>query len=320
MFLRCEDEYLQCMKDKKKILTQSFVTGVVAFVFLVMGYQTSLFVQSAAVTKIASNRDAPDTVYVYEKEVATNEIVSGDVSVDERVRDEDVRPVQRVVRKNSEHCKVATAVRENLPPKKVESFSFNPNTVSQTDLVRLGFTAKQAASIVNYREKGGKFRRKSDFAKSYVVSDSIYRRLESYIDIPLVDINTADSAEFDTLPGIGGWFAAKMVEYREKLGGYSCKEQLMEIWRFDQDKYDALKDLITLSVDDVEPYPLWTYPIDSLRMHPHISHYETAYSIVLFRENNPIEKWTVDNLATAGILSEEAASRLSRCRIRPPDQ
>ena len=39
-------------------LSRSAMVGVVAFVFLVIGYQTALFVHSAAVAKIAANRDA----------------------------------------------------------------------------------------------------------------------------------------------------------------------------------------------------------------------------------------------------------------------
>jgi DNA uptake protein ComE-like DNA-binding protein len=50
-----------------------------------------------------------------------------------------------------------------------------------------------------------------------------------------VDLNLADSAAFDALPGIGGWFASKMIEHRKALGGYSYKEQLMDIYRFDQE-------------------------------------------------------------------------------------
>lgn len=105
----------------------------------------------------------------------------------------------------------AAAVAAAIVPRTYENFRFNPNVVSVNDLRRLGFSLKQAESIDNYRKKGGRFRRKEDFAKSYVVADSVYRRLEKYIDIPLLDINRADSAEFDALPGIGGYFAAKVV-------------------------------------------------------------------------------------------------------------
>ena len=200
----------------------------------------------------------------------------------------------------------------------MENFRFNPNTVSQDELERLGFSEKQARSIVSYRLKGGRFRRKADFAKSYVVADSVYRRLEPYIDIPLLDLNLADSAAFDALPGIGGYFASKMVEHRKRLGGsYSYKEQLMDIWKFDREKYDALSDLIVVDRAFVRPYPLWTLPEDSLRLHPYIGSY-AAHGIVLFRENNPVSAWSVDALARAGVLRPEDASRLSRCSISLP--
>ena len=46
-------------------LSRSFVTGVIALVFLMLGYQTALFIHRAAVLKIAADRDNADTVYVY---------------------------------------------------------------------------------------------------------------------------------------------------------------------------------------------------------------------------------------------------------------
>lgn len=284
-------------KEKKSGLSESFVIGVIALVFLIVGYQTALFIHNAAVVKIAANRDHPDTVYVYER------VREGEVSA-------------HTVRRSSAHSPRAQAVRKAVPVATVENFRFDPNDVSVEDLCRLGFTRKQAESIEKYRRSGGRFRRKEDFKRSYVVSDSIYRRLEKYIDIPLVDLNAADSADFDGLPGIGGWFASKMLEHRKALGGYSYKEQLMDIYRFDQEKFDGLSDLIVINPETVTPYPLWSLPADSLRMHPYIADYETARAIVLFRDNNPEELWTIEELRKAGILTEDAASRFSRCILK----
>ena len=196
--------------------------------------------------------------------------------------------------------------------RRYENFRFDPNTVSVDDLMRLGFSQRQAEAIDNYRKKGGRFRRKTDFARSYVVEDSVYKRLERFIDIPKIDINRADSAAFETLPGIGKFFAAKMVSYRKELGGYSFPEQLMDIWHFDQEKFDGLKDLIT--VGPYEPYPLWTLPESELAKHPYIGE-RAAHGIIIFRDNSPEEDWTIVNLRKAGILEEEKGFKLSRCRI-----
>lgn len=293
--------------EKHSKTSESFITGVIAIVFLIVGYQTAMFVYRASVMKIISNRDHPDTVYIYQQ-----------VEPAVPAAPQSGQPAVKVKRQSSAHSPVAEAVRQAPACRKVESFSFNPNTATVEELCRLGFSQKQAQSIENYRAKGGRFNRKEDFAKSFVVSDSIFRRLQPYIDIPLTDLNLADSAAFDALPGVGGWFAKKMIEHREALGGYSYKEQLMDIYKFTQEKYMALEDLVTVSDEYVTPYPLWTLPLDSLRRHPYIKDYETARSIVLYRENSDKEDMTVEGLLKSGILTPDSADRLSRCKIRSP--
>lgn len=313
-----------------------FKTGAIALAFLIVGYQVAIFVQRAAQRRIVANRDRPDTVYVVDRALAEEvlgrraedgiggagaEAGGAEAGLRSQLSRNGDGPHQLsstgdgavVVRKPSPHSPEADAVYRSVVPRRVESFRFNPNTVSQKELVRLGFSEKQAQSILNYREKGGKYRRKSDFAKSFVVADSVYKRLEPFIDIPKTDINKADSAAFDALPGIGGWTAAKMVEYRSQLHGYSCPEQLMEIWHFDQERYDGLKDLITCS--PAPPYPFWSLPADSLRLHPHVRSWQTARAIVFYREHNPQDKWTVEGLLSAGILTEDQAEKLHRCRL-----
>lgn len=287
-----------------KKLSSSFVTGAIALVFAVLGYQTALLVHYAAVARIVAAADSPDTVFVA---VDPSHTAGGSVPGE---------APEGQSRQGQNHSAMASRVRTAVAGRRVETFRFNPNTVSVEDLQRLGFSEKQAASIDNYRRKGGHFRRKEDFASSYVVSDSVFRRLEPYIDIPLLDINTADSAAFDALPGIGGYFARKMVEHRRALHGYSYPEQLMDIYHFDEEKFDALKDLITLSPPGA--YPLWSLPADSLALHPYIRSVSVARSIVRFRMHNAPSSCNVRALENAGILSAENAEKLSKCIIAEP--
>lgn len=302
-----------------------FKVGAIALAFLIIGYQSAIFLHKAASLRIQSLRDSPDTVYVVDEALAARLLTENGYSQGEwnpapsPPGNERTAPGKTsrsgrgvAIRRNAPHTETVQQVRRAT--RKVESFRFNPNTVSIEDLIRLGFTEKQAQSIDNYRAAGGRFRRPSDFARSYVVSDSVFRRLEPYITIPKLDINKADSAAFDELPGIGPYFAGKMVSYRQRLGGYSYKEQLMDIYNFDRQKYDGLSDLIICSKPAV-PFRLWSLGADSLRLHPYIRDWQTARSIVLFRENTPREGWTVEALAANAILTEDAARRLSRCYI-----
>ena len=298
-----------------------FKTGAISLVFLVIGYQAALFINRAAMLGIEAARDKPDTVYVVRHVAAAAEPApEADASSVREPAGPGLPEGARVLRtdtlkRESAHAPLIMEARRRT--RRVENFEFDPNSVSVEDLMRLGFSEKQARSIDNYRAKGGRFRRKSDFAKSYVVADSVYRRLESYIRIPKVDINTADSAMFDALPGIGPYFAAKMEEYRVRLGGYSFPEQLLDIYNFGEERFDGLKDLIECS--EPPAYELWTLPADELRKHPYIRSRQAADAIVLYRENTPAGSLSVEGLAAAGILPEEDAARLARCRIAAPN-
>ena len=309
-------------KRRETRISATFKIGAVSLVFLIIGYQTAVFVHRSAILRIEAGRDRPDTVYIVERVAIDGSFGSGAGYSGSSGSSGSGGSAGRsggysrrdTIRRNAPHSAPVRAVREAT--RRVESFRFNPNEVSVEDLMRLGFSEKQAMSIDSYRQKGGRFRRKSDFAKSFVVSDSVFRRLESYIDIPLLDINRADSAAFDALPGIGPYFAAKMVEYRGRLGGYSYPEQLMDIYHFDREKFDALKDLISCSPP--EPYRLWQLPADSLRLHPYIGGWKQAKAIVLLREHTPAEELSVEAIRQAGILPEEDCGKLARCSIAAP--
>ena len=361
------------MKQKTEVkgLTRSEVVAVIAIVFLIVGYQTAVFINKAALSAIAAKRESPDTVYVIDpalaqrllgevasehpsdlessgdrspagkssdrkissppehpgngpvsgitirKPAASRAIISGNASTSARSSakvSSSARSSAKVSPSGRSSAKVAPSGR---PASDAELFRFDPNTVSVEDLCRLGFSQRQAESIDAYRLMGGRFRRKSDVAKSYVVSDEMFARLEPYIDIPLLDLNLADSAAFDALPGVGGYFASRMVRYRNELRGYSTPLQLLEIRKFDSSKYELVRDLVFVNPSTVRPYPLWTLPEDSLRLHPYIS-LRVAHGIVIFRENNPREAWSVDALLDAGIIDPTCAEKLRSCILSPP--
>ena len=60
-------------KDGRK-LSASFVTGAVALVFLIIGYQSALFIHKASVARIIADRDNPDTVFIVSNALAEIEL------------------------------------------------------------------------------------------------------------------------------------------------------------------------------------------------------------------------------------------------------
>ncbi len=139
---------------------------------------------------------------------------------------------------------------------KITPFLFNPNKLPSEQWSKMGLKDWQIKVIKNYEAKGGHFYKKEDFKKMFCISPSEYAILEPYISIPdekkeyaeaktqvkevhkraLVDLNTADSVTLLSLYGIGPSFAKRIMKYRNLLGGFYNKTQLLEVYGFDQDR------------------------------------------------------------------------------------
>ncbi|MGX7827435.1 helix-hairpin-helix domain-containing protein [Actinokineospora sp. 24-640] len=64
---------------------------------------------------------------------------------------------------------------------------------------------------------------------------------------PLVNLNTAPVHQLDSLPGVGIVTAQRIVEYRNRKGGFTKIAQLREIEGIGPSRYEKLKDLVTVN-------------------------------------------------------------------------
>ncbi|MBO4364945.1 MAG: ComEA family DNA-binding protein [Eggerthellaceae bacterium] len=62
----------------------------------------------------------------------------------------------------------------------------------------------------------------------------------------LVNVNTADAAQLEGLPGIGEVTAGKIISSREQDGAFASKEDIMRVSGIGQKKFEAIEDLITV--------------------------------------------------------------------------
>lgn len=193
---------------------------------------------------------------------------------------------EKVKKEKPERNYVSIAGKQSVFQQK-ELFFFNPNTISEEEWIRLGFSPAQAKSIINFRSKGGNFRKKEDLRKLYVVSPERYAELESYITIPtdssaknvkekivapaIVELNTADTALLSTLHGIGSVFALRIVMYRELLGGFHHKQQLLEVFGMDQDKYSLIESNVKVDTTYIRKINVNQAAVSDLKKHPYIS-------------------------------------------------
>jgi competence protein ComEA len=62
----------------------------------------------------------------------------------------------------------------------------------------------------------------------------------------LVNLNTATQAELETLPGIGPALAQRIIEFRERNGGFRTVEDLLEVPGIGAKKFEELRDHVTV--------------------------------------------------------------------------
>ena len=297
--------------DRKEKLSKSAASGLVALVFLVLGFQLAIFVVKVVERPTAASEAAdvfsdPRAFFSERDEKTEQRSEHYSASGTKIQRSDDAGGVRR-----SDHFSGARRTPEHRSERRYESFAFDPNTVSTDDLQRLGLSERQAASIENYRAKGGRFRSKADFQKMYVVSDTLFARLEPFIDIPKLELNTADSTALVSLRGIGPYYACKILAYRERLGGFVDAAQLREIDGIDEERFAGLADQVCVDAKRVRRLDIWHETDSVLAAHPYIGP-KGARSLLRYRSLYDSTRWTPADLARERVLPEESIEKLKK--------
>ncbi len=202
-------------------------------------------------------------------------------------------------------------------------FPFNPNTLTEEEWLQIGLTDRQVRNIMNYKAKGGKFYSKSDVGKLYTISEEEFAQLEPFIvlpelrrntgyksvskkkeeqkgaeskpaekkPIPIVDINTVDSTTLVELPQIGGYMALRIIEFREKLGGFVNLEQLRDVKGMDEARYATIQPYIRIGEVETQKIDVNRADFKTLVHHPYLN-YEQVKRIFNQREKRGmIKNW-----------------------------
>ncbi len=100
-----------------------------------------------------------------------------------------------------------------------------------------------------------------------------------------IDFNTADTTALKSLPGIGSTFASRIVRYRERLGGFYSRNQLLEVKGIDSAHLEPFMKYVIISPENVKKIKINTFSFKELVKHPYLE-YNDVKKIVTFREKN----------------------------------
>ncbi|MFS4470616.1 hypothetical protein [Chryseobacterium sp. T20] len=189
---------------------------------------------------------------------------------------------------------------KNNPVKsKIQYHPFDPNQLGLDEWKALGFSEKQAITIINYRDRNlrGSFKSLEDLQKCFVISAEKFQEMKPYIklqekqqektDFSKTDLNTITFKQLIEF-GLDERSAGSLIGFRKKLGGFMNKQQILSTYNIDQDLVQKLISIAPLNISNVPRYSLVEAPEEWLKNHPYFKY--SADKIIFYRISNPDDK------------------------------
>ncbi len=204
--------------------------------------------------------------------------------------------------------------------------AFDPNVYSLKDWMYLGLSEKQAAVVIRFTARG--IQSDDELSKIFVIPKALFEQIKDstfYVNAIrepvkdkstsskkslsiLVEVNGATQEQLETIPGVGTFYAKNIIRYRDRLGGFIRKEQLLEVWKMDESKYSEIIDFISIDLNGLRKINLNTVTAEELKAHPYLN-WNTANSILKIRTRKGGFK-SVEEIKESILVNEEVFIKL----------
>ena len=194
-----------------------------------------------------------------------------------------------------------------------------PQTRTDTaDSSGMVFLTQKEDSVYHSRRKISATNRRTVYSHNRRCTSERYPRLDSsYYSTTLpagrrqplvVELNNADTLTLQLLHGIGPAYARRIVNYRERLGGFRSIDQLLEVYGFTPELLAHIAPHLTLDTSDIRRIPINSIRLKQLAKHPYIEYYQ-ARDIVRLR-NSGVGFRSADDLRAIPSMADSTLSRL----------
>jgi competence protein ComEA len=106
----------------------------------------------------------------------------------------------------------------------------------------------------------------------------------------VIEVNSADTALLQKLPGIGPVLATRIVKYRSELGGFYALQQLAEVYGMKPDVMHKITQQLRIDTTKIQKTDINLASFKRINSHPYISFLQTRY-ILQLRERGPISSF-----------------------------
>ena len=165
---------------------------------------------------------------------------------------------------------------------------------------------KDVARADSMEEHSRKTKYKTFPLKGSQDSGKLYRSYPK--EMIMIELNSADTFALQRLHGIGSSFARRIIKYRERLGGFRHKSQLLEVWGMDSSRFSVISGHLTVNPDSIHKIDLNTVTFKELLSHPYFP-FETTKAIMLYRKEH--KKFNgIEELRSIHEISEPAYQKI----------
>ena len=217
---------------------------------------------------------------------------------------------------------------------KGELFNFDPNTLDESGWKRLGIKDKTIKTIQNFLSKKGHFYKPEDIGKIWGLHPDEIERLIPFVKIEstntsnypdkknyenkayekvkytpsVVEINSADTSSLIALPGIGSKLSQRILNYRDKLGGFYKVEQISEIYGLPDSTFQKIKPRFSIHNNSVHQININKATVDEMKAHPYLR-YALANAIVQYRVQHGMYI-LVDDIKKIMLVTEDVFNKI----------